>query len=100
MPKQKIKIEPFSDFVFLKFFKEQKSKSGIILSDVNKSKPVKAEVLSAGPGRLDRHGNFVKTTVKAGDIVLIDPFLPREIKVESEDFLVMRESEIFAKLIN
>lgn len=91
-------MTPLSDFIFLKFKKEKKTKKGVLLSDVSKNKPVTAEVVAVGPGRLDRHGNIVKTTLKKGDTVVIDPFLPRELKVDDKEYLVMRESEIFAKL--
>ena len=91
-------IQPLSDFIFLAFEKQKKSKGNVLLSDVSKKKPARAKVLAVGPGRLDRHGNLVKTTLKKGNIVAIDPFLPREISIEGKIYLVMRESEIFAKL--
>lgn len=91
-------IKPLSDFVFLTFEKQKKTDRGVLLSDVSKKKPARAKVVGVGLGRLDRHGNFIKTTLKKGDIVAIDPFLPREVHIEGKDYLVMRESEIFAKL--
>ena len=95
MPKT---LQPLGDFVFLIYKKEKKTEKGILLSDVSKTKPATAEVIAIGPGRLDRHGNFIKTSLKKGDLVIIDPFLPREVKVGDQDYLIMRESEIFAKL--
>jgi len=91
-------IIPLSDFVFLTFEKEKKTPKGVLLSDVSKSKPVKARVVAIGQGKLDKFGNFIKTSLKKGDIVLIDPFIPRQIKVEGEEYLVLKESEIFGKL--
>lgn len=91
-------MQLLSDYVFLEFHKEEQTKKGIILADVSKSKPAMAKVIAVGPGRLDRHGNFVKTTLQVGDTVVFDPFLPRQIRVEDKEYLVMREGEIFAKI--
>jgi len=91
-------MQPLSDYVFLEFHKEEQTKKGIILADVSKSKPATAKVIAVGPGRLDRHGNLVKTILKVGDTVVIDPFLPRSIKVNDKEYLVIREVEIFCKL--
>ena len=98
MLNKKSKLEPLSDFVFLRFDKTKKTASGIELSDVSKNKPAKAKVLAIGPGRSDRNGIFVKTTLKVGDTVVVNPFLPLEIKVDEEDYLVIRENEIFARI--
>jgi len=90
-------IEPLSDYIFLEFEKKKETKGGVVLSDVSKNKPAKAKVLAVGPGRLDRHGNFIKPKVKEGDIVIIDPFLPRGIQVDGKEYLVVRAGEVFAK---
>ena len=90
-------MQPLNDFVFLEFKKEEKTK-GIILANVSKTKPVTAKVIACGPGKLDRFGNFIKTILKKGDIVAIDPFSPRQIKINDKEYLVCRESEIFCKL--
>lgn len=91
-------IEPLSNFIFLIFKKEEKTKKGILVADVSKSKPAIAEVVAVGPGRLDRSGNLIKTTLKKGDLVAIDPFLPRQIKIEDKEYLILREDEIYARL--
>ena len=91
-------MQPLSDFVFLKYEKRKETESGVLVSDVSQSKPAKAKVLAVGPGRLDRHGNLTKTTLKKGDIVVVDPFLPLQIKVDDKEYLVIRESQILAKL--
>jgi|TARA_Y100000310_G_C20228061_1_gene598897 chaperonin GroES len=93
-----IELKPLSDFIFLEVVKEKESKGGIILPNVSKSKPAKARVLAVGPGRLDRHGNLVKTMLKVGDTIILDPFTPREVKVDDKDYFVIRESDVFAKL--
>lgn len=91
-------LQALNDFVFLKFEKRKKTEKGVLLSDSSSNKPAVAKVLAVGPGRLDRHGNFVKTTLKKGELVVIDSFEPREVTVDGEDYLVIRESEILAKL--
>ena len=93
-----MKLNPLSDFIFLEYLKEKETKSGILLSDVSKHKPAKAKVLAVGPGRIDRFGTFIKTTLKAGDTIVIDPFLPREVQVDGIDYLIVKELEVFAKL--
>lgn len=92
------KMQPLGDFIFLEFKKEEQTKKGVILADVSKSKPATAKVVAVGPGRLDRLGNIVKTILKVGDTVVIDPFLPRQVKVNDKEYLIMREPEIYAKL--
>ena len=87
-----------SDFVFLKWEKKKETKSGIVLSDVSKTKPSTAKIVAVGPGRLDRHGNYIKTLLKPGDMVLVDPFIPQPIKVEEEELWVAREGDIYAKI--
>ncbi len=91
-------LTPLSDYIFLEFKKEEQTKKGIILADVSKSKPATAKVIAVGPGRIDRTGAFIKTSLKTGDTVIIDPFTPRQIKVNDKEYLVLREQEIFAKL--
>jgi len=91
-------MKPLNDYVFLKYEKRKETKSGVLVSDVSQSKPAKAKVLAVGPGRLDRHGNLIKTILKKGDIVVIDPYLPQQIKVDDKEYLVIRESQVLAKL--
>lgn len=95
---EKLKLQPLSDFVFLKWEKKKETKSGIVLSDVSKNKPSKAKVVEVGPGKLDKNGNFIKTSLKPGDMVLVSPFVPEAIKVEDEEFWVVRQNDIYAKI--
>ena len=94
----KLKLQPLSDFIFLKWDKEKETKSGIIVSDISKTKPSRAKVVAVGPGIFDKHGNYIKVLLKIGDKVLVDPFIPQAIKVEDEEFWVVRANEIFAKI--
>ena len=94
-----MKIQPLSDFVFLRY-KKQEKKSGVILSDVSKNKPAEAEVVAVGKGRLDKSGNLVKTILKKGDIIIIDSFLVQEIEINNEKYFILREGEVFGKYGN
>jgi len=94
----KNKITPLSDFVFLRWAREKETKRGVILSDTSKSRPAIAEVIAIGPGKLDKNGNYIKTQLKVGDRVVVDPFIPQLIKIEGEELWVAREGEIFAKI--
>ena len=91
-------MTPLSNFIFLKYDKSKKNKEGVVLSDTSKAKPAKATVIAVGPGMLDRHGNLIKTQLKKGDTVIIDPFTPRFVKVDNEEYIVIRENEIYAKI--
>ena len=91
-------LEPLSNFVFLKWEKKKESKSGIVLSDVSKTKPSKAKVVAVGPGEINRKGDFKKMSLKVGDMVLVDPFIPQMIKIEDEEYWIARESDIYAKI--
>jgi len=91
-------MQPLSDFVFLKYEKKEQTKSGVYVSDVSRSKPARFEVVAVGPGKLNRMGNFVATTLKPGDTILCNPFEPREFEDEGKKYYITRESEIFAKI--
>ena len=93
-----INFNPLSDFIILRWEKQTETKSGVLLSDISKSKPHTAKVVAVGPGKLDRHGNFIKVTINPGDTVIVDPFIPVPIKIEGEELWVARESDIYAIL--
>ncbi|MDP3143565.1 MAG: co-chaperone GroES, partial [Candidatus Omnitrophota bacterium] len=78
---KKASLQPLGDFLFLQWDRERETKSGVILSDTSRSKPAVAKVVAIGPGRMDRTGNFVKTSLKVGDKVVVDPFVPQVIKI-------------------
>jgi chaperonin GroES len=77
---------------------EEKSKGGIIIPDTAKEKPQEGQVIAVGPGGRDENGKLVPMGVKAGDRVLFGKYSGTEIKVDDEDYLILREDEILAKL--
>ena len=93
----KINIRPLSDRVLVKRLEESEEQSvgGIIIPDTAKEKPQEAEVVAIGPGRLE-DGNRVAPEVSKGDKVLIGKYSGTEVKVDGDDYLIMREDDILA----
>ena len=91
----KTKFRPLHDRVVVKRVDaEEKSKGGIIIPDTAKEKPSQGEVIAVGPGGRDESGNIVKPDVKAGYRVLFGKWSGTEVKLEGEDLLIMKESDI------
>lgn len=90
-------LKPLADRVVIKpSVAEEKTKGGIIVPDTAKEKPVWGEVISVGPGRVSDDGKTIPMQVKAGDRVLYGKYSGTEITLEGEEYLIMRESDIFA----
>ena len=93
------KIKPLEDRVIIKVGPaEEKSKGGIILPDTVQEKPIEGKIVAAGPGRIKDDGKSISMSVKVGDNVLYGKYSGTEITVESEEYLIMRESDIFGIL--
>ena len=89
-----MKLTPLADNVLLKHMEaEEKTASGIILSTANKEKSVIAEVIAAGPGTDD-----VKVTVKPGDKVVTGKYAGQELKLDGEDYVIVKMADILAVL--
>lgn len=89
-------IKPLADRVVTKALEaEETTKSGIILSAAAKEKPQIAEVVAVGPGGIVE-GNEVKMTVKVGDRVIISKYAGNEVKIDGEEFSIVRQSDILA----
>ncbi len=92
-----MKIKPLADRVVVKPAPaEEKTKGGIILPDTAKEKPVIGEVVAAGPGKVMENGTRVALDVKVGDKVLYGKYSGTEVTYEGEEYLIMREADIFA----
>jgi len=92
-----IKIKPLSDRIVVKPMEaEDKTKGGIILPDTAKEKPVEGTVVAAGPGRKTDDGKVIAMDIKVGDTVLYGKYSGTEVTIEGEEYLIMRESDIFA----
>jgi len=97
--KSKITLRPMDDRVVVQRLEaEEKTAGGIILPDNAKEKPQRGEVIAVGEGKLLDSGNRATPDVKKGDLVLFGKYSGTEVTVDGEDFLIMRESDILAKL--
>lgn len=90
-----MKIRPLNDRILVKRLAEvEKTKGGIIIPDSAKEKPAEGEIIAVGPGKLDDKGKRVAPDLKKGDRVLFSKYGGTEVKLDGEDFLIMREDDI------
>lgn len=95
----KLKIKPLADRVLVLPTKaEEKTASGIIIPDTAKEKPMSGEVIAVGSGRVSDDGKVTALEVKVGDKVLYGKYSGTEVTFEGEEYLIMRESDIYAIL--
>ena len=88
-------FKPLHDRVLVRRVEqEEKSKGGIIIPDTAKEKPQEGEIIAAGPGARKDDGNLVPLDVKAGDRVLFGKWSGTEVKIDGEDLLIMKESDL------
>ena len=94
-----MKFRPLADRVVIKRVKEEnKSAGGIIIPDTAQEKPQEGEVVAVGPGARDESGQRIAPEVKAGDRILFGKWSGTEIKVDGEELLIMKESDIMGVL--
>jgi chaperonin GroES len=94
-------FRPLGDRVLVKRVEEEaKSKGGIIIPDTAKEKPQEGEVIAVGPGARDEDGKRVAMDVKAGDRILFGKWSGTEVKIDGEDLIIMKESDILGLLEN
>jgi chaperonin GroES len=93
-------VRPLNDRVLLRRLEvEEVVKGGIIIPDTAKEKPQEAEVVSVGPGKLDDDGKRIAMEVKKGDRVLIGKYSGTDIKIDDEEFVIVREDEILGVIV-
>ena len=93
-----IKLQPMAGRLVVKpIEKEEVTKGGIVLPDTAKEKPQEGKVLAVGPGRLSDNGKRLVMDVSVGDIVLYAKYGGTEIKIDDEELVILRESDILAK---
>jgi chaperonin GroES len=94
-------LKPLGDRVIVKAReKEEMTKSGIVLPDTASEKPQEGSVLAVGPGRVLDNGKRIEMDVKAGDKVLFAKYAGTEVKLDGEDYLVIRETDLLAVITN
>jgi len=92
------KLQPLADRVLVKpIEKEEKTKSGIYLPDTAKEKPQEGEILAVGPGKMSDEGKRIPLDLKVGDTVIYAKYGGMEIKIDDEELIILRESDILAK---
>ena len=90
-----MKFRPLHDRVVVRRIEgEEKTKGGIIIPDTAKEKPQEGEVLAVGPGARDEAGKRIEADVKVGDRILFGKWSGTEVRVDGEDLLIMKESDI------
>jgi chaperonin GroES len=90
-----MKFRPLHDRVMVKRVEEEgKTKGGIIIPDTAKEKPMEGEIVAVGPGARDEMGTLVPLDVKKGDRILFGKWSGSEIKLDGEDLLIMKESDV------
>jgi chaperonin GroES len=94
-----MQVRPLHDRVLVKRFnEEEKSKGGIIIPDTAKEKPAQGEIIAVGMGRVSEDGKLRPLDVKKGDRVLFGKYSGTEIKIDGDEFLMMREEDILGVL--
>ena len=97
----KSKFRPLHDRVVVRRVEsEEKTKGGIIIPDTAKEKPQEGEVISVGPGARDEDGDYIKMDVKSGDRILFGKWSGTEVKIDGEDLIIMKESDILGIVEN
>ncbi|NLT49945.1 MAG: co-chaperone GroES [Ignavibacteria bacterium] len=90
------KFKPLGDRVVVKpMAAEEVSRGGIILPDTAKEKPIEGTVVAIGAGKITEEGKVIALNVKAGDKVLYGKYSGTEVKIDGEEYLIMRESDIY-----
>ena len=93
-----VKLQPLADRVVIKpMEREEKTKAGIILPDTAREKPQEGDVVAVGPGRLSDDGKPIKMDVKVGDRVVYARYAGTEVKIDDEEYVILRETDILAK---
>jgi chaperonin GroES len=96
-----MKFRPLHDRVVLRRIEEDsKTKGGIIIPDTAQEKPMQGEVIAVGPGGRDESGKLIPIDLKPGDTVLFGKWSGTEVKIEGEELLIMKESDIMGVIEN
>ena len=90
-----MKVRPLHDRVIIERIEESEQRvGGIIIPDTAKEKPQQGKIIAAGKGRIEKDGKVTPLDVKAGDTILFGKYAGQEIKIDGNDYLIMREEEV------
>ena len=94
-----MKFRPLHDRVVVeRITAEEKTAGGIIIPDTVKEKPQQGKIVAVGPGGRDENGKLIPIDVKAGDVVLFGKWSGTEVKIDGQEYLIMKESDIMGVL--
>jgi chaperonin GroES len=93
-------LKPLGDRLIVEALEEEEmTVSGIVLPDTAKEKPQRGRVLAVGPGPRDEDGNYIKMELEPGDEIIFSKYGGTDIKLGTEDYLILRESDVLAKVV-
>ena len=94
-------LQPLGDRIIVEILDEEATTaSGIVLPDTAQEKPQRGKVLAVGPGPRDEDGEYIKMDVEVGDEIIFSKYGGTEIKVGADDVLILRESDVLAKVVS
>ena len=94
-------LQPLGDRLIVEVLDEDEiTVSGIVLPDTAKEKPQRGKILAVGPGARDEDGDYIKMDVEVGDEIIFSKYGGTEIKVGTDEVLILRESDVLAKVVN
>jgi chaperonin GroES len=92
-----VNVKPLADRILVRRLEEQEvKKGGIIIPDTAKEKPLEGEVIAVGPGRINEEGKRIPLEVKKGDRVLIGKYSGTDVKLEGNEYVILREDDVLA----
>ena len=92
-----MKVRPLHDRLIVKRLEEEeKTKGGIIIPDTAKEKPIEGKVIAAGEGKINKDGKKIPMEVKKGDRILFAKYAGTEVKMDGEEYLMMKEDDVLA----
>ncbi len=90
-----MKVQPLDERVLVKPIEPEEKVGSIIIPDTAKEKPIEGKVIAAGNGKLSEEGKRIALEVKKGDRILFGKYSGTEVKIEGEEYLIMREDDVF-----
>jgi chaperonin GroES len=94
-------LKPLGDRLIVEALEEEETtSSGIVLPDTAKEKPQRGRVLAVGPGPRDEDGEYIKMDVEEGDVIIYSKYGGTEIKLGTDEYLILRESDVLAKVVS
>jgi len=98
--KTKAKLVPLADRVVITPLKQEEvTASGLVIPDTAKEKPQQGEVVAVGPGRLDENGKRIPMDIQVGDRILYAKYTGTEVKLDGEEYIVLNEKDVLAKIV-